>query len=109
MANNKFKSINAVLTTDNDIVYTTPNGFTTIVINAHVSNTADTPATVTFSHFAGESGDERSLVSDFRIRGNDAYAVTLGNLVINSGDSLKAYSNLSSPLRLTMSLLETGA
>jgi hypothetical protein len=109
MANNVFKSINAVVTTTNEIIYTAPSGFTTIVINTHISNTSNSPATVTFSHFDGETGDERSLVKNFRIRGNDAYAVTLGNLVINSGDSLRVSSNLNSPLRLTLSLLETGS
>jgi hypothetical protein len=108
MANNTFRSVTAVLTTVNEVMYTAPPAVTTIVINAHVANTSSTPVKVTFSHFTGSSGDERSLVSNFPIQGNDAYLVTLGNLVVNEGDSIKAFTDRDAPARLILSILETG-
>lgn len=108
MANNVFKSVTAVILTSNEIVYTAPDGVTTIVINAHIANTSNSPVKFTFNHFDGESSEERSLAKDFLIQGNDAYGITLGNFVINGGDSIKSSSDTDSVLRLTLSLLETG-
>lgn len=104
---NTFRSVTAVVTTVNEIVYSAPAVTTTIVINAQITNTTDIPQKVTFSHFNGTTSSEISLVRDFTIQGNDAYDIALGNLVVNDGDSLKAYSNRDSALRITLSLLET--
>jgi hypothetical protein len=109
MANNIFRSVNAVITSTNEVIYTAPDGVTTIVINAHAANTSNSPVKFTFSYFKGDSGDERGLVKDFIIQGNDAYGITLGNFVVNSGDSIKSSANVDSAVRLTLSLLETDA
>lgn len=108
MADNRFKSTTAILTTVKEIVYTAPVAYNTIVISCQVANTSNSPARVTLNHFTSENNQEISLVKDFEIAGNDAYQLTLGRLVVNEGDSILAASDTDAPLRLILSLLETG-
>jgi hypothetical protein len=107
MPNNSFKSVNTVITTVNEVIYTAPPGFTTIVINAQLANTSELDVNCTFSYVESSSGSETNLIRDFRVRGNQSQSAIMGRLVINENDSIKCRSNIDAPIRLSLSLLET--
>ena len=113
MANNAFKAVNTVITSVNEIIYTTPPNLTTIVINAQLVNIGDYDMDCTFNYFNSLTGKEIPLIRDFRIRGNQSNSATFGRLVVNENDSLKVRAvdplgvNFESTVRLSLSLLET--
>jgi hypothetical protein len=110
MANNAFKAVNTVITSVNEIIYTTPPNLTTIVINAQLVNTGIDDVVCTFSYFNSLTGKEINLIRDFRIRGNQSQSATVGRLVVNENDSIKVRAVGSTPestVRLSLSLLET--
>ena len=102
---NVFKTVTASLTTSSATLYTAPSGYTSIVLMAQVSNVTGTKAKVTFSHFAGSTTTE--LLKDFSVPANDAVSATTGKLVLETGASVKASSDTSSALKITLSILET--
>lgn len=107
MAENRFKSATAILTTVSEIIYEAPENFTTIVVSCQVANTSSLPARVTLNHFTAADDKEVPLASNFEIPGNDAYDLTLGRLVVGEGDAITASSDTDAPLRLVLGLLET--
>lgn len=107
MADNVFKGVTAIVTTVNEVVYTAPEGVTSIVINAQITNTTRDKVRGSFSYVIGATNTERPLVKDFEIDGNDSYSLTTGRLVINEGDSVKVQADQDSKLKLSLSLLET--
>lgn len=109
MAENIFKSVNAVITTVNEVIYTAPVGITTIVINAQVANTSSDKARISFSYVLQATNTERNIIKNFLVDGNKSYGLTLGRLVVNPGDSLKVQSDTDAPLRLSLSILETSS
>jgi len=118
---NKFLTKTVVLTTSTTTsVYTAPIGVTAIVLTAQVSNLTTTTQTVSFLHyryktvladsqgFGRQEGRTASyLVKDFGIPSNDAGTPLTGKLVIESLDSVRAYSNRDNSLQLVLSILET--
>jgi hypothetical protein len=119
---NTFKTKTFVLTTQtNATVYTAPVGVTSIVLMANVANvTTGTYANVTFAHHrnlpvladaqgnGGQPGNVTTeLVKNYEIPPNDAGNMLVGKMIIESLDSVRAYSTKEGTLKLTMSILET--
>ena len=104
---NVFKTVTSELAATNTVIYTAPTGVTSIILMAQVSNVSVNTAEVTFSHFDTSASVETELVKDFSIPAKDATSVITGKLVLESGDSVKAFSSDVSTLKLSMSLLET--
>ena len=119
---NTFKTKTFVLTTQtNATVYTAPVGVTSIVLMANVANvTTGTNASVTFAHHrnlpvladaqgnGGQPGNVTTeLVKNYEIPPNDAGNMLVGKMIIESLDSVRAYSTKEGTLKLTMSILET--
>lgn len=102
---NVFKTVATTLTTSSTTIYTTPTGYTTIVLMAQVSNVTTTTKTVTVSHYAGSTDTE--LLKDFSVPGNDAVSATTGKLVLEAGQSVKALASANSSLKIVLSILET--
>jgi hypothetical protein len=105
MAINIFKNVAVDLTTDTEIIYTAPAGFSAIVLMAQVSNTTGSPFTV--SAAVAVASTETSLVTDFEIPGNDAAGILSGKLVLETGQALVASANNNSSLTMVMSILES--
>jgi hypothetical protein len=105
MAINIFKNVTADLTTDEEVIYTTPQGFSGIVLMAQISNITSFPVTTTVLVF--RDSVETSLITDFEIPGNDAASILTGKLVLESGQSLMASANNNSSLQMVMSILES--
>jgi hypothetical protein len=104
MALNIFKNVTANLTTSGSTVYTTPSGYSGIVLMAQLSNI--TGNTVDASMFVNKSGNLTSLVSDFSIPANDAAGVLSGKLVLEPGQAVFASAAANASIQLTMSILE---
>lgn len=105
MAVNIFKNVTANLTTTGNTVYTTPTGYSGIVLMAQLSNI--TAGTVDASLFVDKSGNLTSLVTDFPIPSNDAAGALSGKLVLEQGQSVFASASANSSIQLTMSILES--
>jgi hypothetical protein len=106
MAVNIFKNITANLTTSGATVYTTPAGYSGIVLMAQLSNiTAN--SVVDASMFVDKSGTKTSLVTDFAIPANDAAGVLSGKLVLEAGQAVFASAGANASIQLTLSILES--
>jgi hypothetical protein len=101
-------------------VYTAPIGVTSIVLMAQLSNISTGTALVNFIHYrnrpvladaqgnGGQPGQTESyLVKNFAIPANDAGVPLSGKMIIESLDSVRAYSNTPNTLQLVLSILET--
>jgi hypothetical protein len=105
MAINIFRNITANLTTTGATIYTTPLGYSGIVLMAQFSNT--TAGAVGASMFVDKSGVLTSLVSDFEIPTNDAASALSGKLVLEAGQAVFASASANTSVQLTMSILES--
>ena len=119
---NVFKTKTAILTTSSNArVYTAPVGVTSIVLMANAANVdLQNNRSVTFAHFRnlpilpdtqGNGGQEGNTVTEqvlqFIIPPNDAGSLLSGKLIIESLDSISAYSDAPGAIKLTLSILET--
>lgn len=104
---NTFKTVTAQLTTTNDVIYTAPTGITAIILMAQATNITNTSEEVTFSHFDTNSSEETELVKQYEIPVSDASGLVTGKLVVESGNSVKAFSSANSSIKLTLSVLES--
>jgi hypothetical protein len=120
---NTFKTKTAVLSTSTTAtVYVAPIGVTSIVLMAQVSNTDDTnDHAITFSHHrrfrvlpdaqgnnAQSPNVTTELVRNFVIPAADAGTMITGKMIIESQDSIRAYTNdTTGKMKLVMSILET--
>jgi hypothetical protein len=102
---NTFKTKAVELTTTNDIIYTTPEATTTIVLGAQASNIGTEPVTVTFTLLKNET--PFIMLKEFEIPPNDACEVTTGKLVIETGASILARAGADFSVNLVLSILET--
>lgn len=104
---NVFKTHTANITTADEVVYTTPENNTGIVLMAQVANITSSETTVTFSHHDATANTTTELVKDFSIPGNDAAGVITGKLVVQEGNSLRASASANDALKITLSILES--
>lgn len=102
---NVFRTVTSVLTTDSSTLYTAPAGYTSIVLMAQVSNVTSSTKNVTFSHFADSITTE--LLKEFSIPANDAVAAISGKLILEQGQSVRAFASENSSLKVVLSILET--
>jgi hypothetical protein len=102
---NVFKNITADVTTTPTTVYTTPLGYSTVVLLSQVSNTGN--GTVQISAGTANSGVYTSLVSNTSLPANDALALIGGRLILPYGSSFQVSASANGVSQLTLSLLET--
>jgi uncharacterized protein YdeI (BOF family) len=100
--------------------YVAPIGVTSIILMAQVSNLTTETQYVNFIHYrkrpvlSDAQGNgyqapntETYMVKDFAIPAGDAGTVLSGKLIIESLDSVRAYTSNSGTCHLTLSILET--
>jgi hypothetical protein len=102
---NVFKTVTAQLTTTNELIYTTPSGYTGVVLMAQVSNVSNVTSNVTF--ILNDNTSNTELLKGFEIPRNDAISATVGKLIIESGNSVRAFAGANNQLKITLSLLES--
>ena len=105
MAINFFKNVTANLTTTTQTLYTSPLGYSGIVLLAQLSNI--TSGAVGVSLFVDKSGDLTSLVTDFEIPGNDSVVPLGGKLVLEAGQAVAASASANASVQITLSVLES--
>jgi hypothetical protein len=118
---NTFKTKTAVLGSNStSTVYTAPVGVTSIVLMAQVANLTTQTQTLNFVHHrnrpvlqdaqgngAQSANIDSPLVRNFLVPSGDAASVLSGKLIIESLDSIRAYSGTTGTLQLVLSILET--
>ena len=106
MAINIFRNITANLVTGTTVLYTAPLAYSGIVLMAQISNV--TAGTVTASMFVRDVNlTLTSLITNYKIPGNDALGVLSGKLVLQPGQSVVASAAADNSLQLVMSVLES--
>jgi hypothetical protein len=107
MAINVFKSVTKNLTISGEVVYEAPQGFSSIVLLAQVTNVTATPGFVSMSVLTDSV--ETFLAYEFVIPGNDSAGMLTGKLVLEPGQRIFASSSddSSGDLQLVMSILES--
>ena len=101
-------------------VYTAPIGVTSIILMAQVSNLTTQTQYCSFIHHRNRrvlsdaqgngfqaAGVDSYMVRDFAIPHGDAGSVLSGKLILESLDSIRAYSSSTESLQLVLSVLET--
>ena len=110
---NVFKTITANLTTEPQVLYTTPIEIATIILTAQVTNVTDNFANVTVFHRSNVDGGgfriltDTELVKNFEIPARDASSVLVGKIVLEEDQAVIARAGANNMLKITMSLLET--
>jgi len=106
---NVFKTITANVTTIPTAVYSTPLGYSTVVLMCQLTNITAS-STIDVSAFVartGNTGGNVTLVQAASVPANDAYSPLTGRLIMTPGDSFEVSANANSSIQLTLSLLET--
>jgi hypothetical protein len=118
---NQFRTITKVLTTNTSAtIYVAPVGVTSIVLMAQITNSSTGTANVSFIHHrnipiqqnaqgnnAQPGNTDSFLVDNFPLPGKDAVNVLSGKLIIETLDSVKAYSAQDGVCTLVLSILES--
>lgn len=119
---NTFKTKTQFIGTDTTAtIYTAPVGVTSIILMCQISNLSTTTQAVTVMHhrnlpilqdaqgLGGQPGNTDSfLVKEFGIPENDAASVLTGKLIIETLDSIRAYTTgQPNSLQVVLSILET--
>lgn len=119
---NTFKTKTKILDTNTTAtVYVAPIGVTSIVLMAQVANVDPNAAhTITFSHHrrfrvlpdaqgnnAQDPNITTELVMDFEVPPNDSASLITGKMILESQDSIRAYSDSEGSMKLVLSILET--
>jgi hypothetical protein len=105
LALNRFKTETIVLTTSDQTIYTTPTGYTGIILYAHITNYGNAATTVTCTHVRGATTTE--IIKGATVPINDAYVPLEGKLVLETNDSFKASAGAGTTLKILLSVLET--
>lgn len=103
---NIFKTVTANVTTTNTSVYSTPIGYSTVVLLAQVSN-IDVANTIQVSGSLLRSGNATAFVQNASVPTTDAISLLTGRLIMNYGDSFQVSASANASAQLTLSLLET--
>lgn len=102
---NTFTNTRAALTGSSAVVYTCPVGATAIVLLSqatNVDNTGATPVTLIWN----DGTNDTHLTKEVSIPAYASIGLLSGKLVLTSGNTLKANSDASSRVELTLSVLE---
>ena len=105
LALNRYKTETIVLTTSDQTIYTTPTGYTGIILYAHITNYGNAATTVTCKHVRGATTTE--IIKGATVPVNDAYVPLEGKLVLETNDSFKASAGAGTTLKILLSVLET--
>jgi hypothetical protein len=118
---NTFKTKTALLTTSTTAtIYTAPIGTTAIILMTQITNITSATQYINFGHFrrlavlpdaqgnGGQTGQTYTpMVVNFAVPKNNATNVTTGKMIVESLDSVRAWTTNPGALQVTLSVLET--
>jgi hypothetical protein len=102
---NIFQTTLIDVTTTANSVYTTPLGYTTVVLMSQVANTGNITLGITAGVLRGSN--TTSLAANIQLPPQDAIGLTTGRLILQYGDSFQISATANSSAQLTLSYLET--
>jgi hypothetical protein len=105
LALNRFQTETLEVTTSEQTAYTSPTGYTSIILYAHITNIGASDATVTMSHKRSTTSTE--LIKNGTVPVNDAFIPLDGKLVLETNDSIVISGSDNNTLKLILSILET--
>ena len=103
---NNFRTVTATVTNTIANVYTAPEGYSSVVLLAQVSNLTGSTITVSGNIYQ-ITGNNVSLVQAAPLPANDAINLVGGRLILQTGDSFAVGANVNAASQLTLSVLET--
>jgi hypothetical protein len=103
---NNFRTVTTTVTNTIANVYTAPQGYSTVVLLAQVSNITNGTILVSGNIYQ-ITGNNVSLVKNASLPSNDAINLVGGRLILQTGDSFAVGANVNGASQLTLSLLET--
>ena len=103
---NNFRTVTATVTNTIANVYTAPQGYSTVVLLAQVSNITNGTILVSGNIYQ-IGGNNVSLVQQAPLPSNDAINLVGGRLILQTGDSFAVGANVNGASQLVLSLLET--
>jgi len=104
---NNFRTVTATVTDTIANVYTAPQGYSTVVLLAQVSNLTGGTITVSVNIYKFIGGNNVALVQGAPLPSNDAISLVGGRLILQTGDSFAVGANVNGASQLVLSLLET--
>jgi hypothetical protein len=106
---NLFKTITKVATTNSVGIYTSPTGYSSVVLLAQAANVGNDTQTVSFSHQRTTAGIAvtTEILKNFPIPSSDTANLLSGKLVLESGDVLVLSATSSTDIKFIGSILET--
>lgn len=109
---NAFKNIAAKLTTSEQILYTVPEGASTIILSANCSNYTSSDVSVTFKieklEIVGGNPTyvQYYIVPGINVVANDLLSVAPGRIVLEEGNRLRASAGSNNAVDFVMSINE---
>jgi len=102
---NIFQTVTAVVSTSPTEIYTTPVGYTGVVLLAQVANIGASSYDVTLVH--RRSSTDTEMLKNYPIAANDTANLLSGKLVLEAGDKLVLSGSNGTNLKFISSILET--
>jgi len=109
LALNVFKTVTHVVPTNPVGIYTSPVGYTGVVLLAQCANVGSTTQTISFSHQRTVAGIAvtTEILKDFAIESSDTASLLVGKLVLESSDVLVISGTNGTDIKFLGSILET--
>jgi hypothetical protein len=102
---NNFTTVTANLTANIASVYSTPVGYSSVILLCQISNISNNAIATSGYHL--RSGTPTALLQNYPVPVNDAVSMLTGRLVMIYGDSLQFSANVNTGAQLLLSILET--
>jgi hypothetical protein len=105
LALNVFQTVTSVVSTSATEVYTSPVGYSSVVLLAQVANIGTNSYDITLIHRRGATDTE--MLKQYPISANDTANLLNGKLILESGDKLVLSGSNGTDLKFIASILET--
>lgn len=103
---NTFKTYTANVSTLLDTIYTTPPGYTTVILLAQVTNINETDV-VKVSGYHVRNSNPTALIKNASVPVSDAINILTGKLVLETGDRISVSADIDDSAQIILSVLET--
>ena len=101
---NIYQKVVGIVSTNPEIVYTAPIGYTSVVLMGQVANLSQNTEIVLFSYIDDNTTE---IVPNSPVSSNDTIKLFNGKLFVLSGDSIELSGSNGTDLKYTFSILET--
>jgi hypothetical protein len=105
---NVFRTVTSNLTTEEQVLYTSPRGKTAIFLSIQATNVGSNTAPVSFYHI-GIDGTKTALAKNFKVPSGDALAIISpgSKLVLETNQSVSSSAAANNTIQLILGILES--